>query len=361
MDSITQIALGAAVGEATLGRKVGNKAVLWGGFVGLVPDLDILAAPFLDVVERFTYHRSLTHSILFTVVMSPIFGALFARIHRGSGASWRDWSLLVAAALGTHWMLDVLTTYGTQIFWPLSDARVAWDSVFIIDFFYSLPLFATVIAVLFLRRDGRARRVVVTAGLALTTTYLGAGLVSKHVAGEVFERGLARQGIQYEDYITTPTPTNIILWRLTARTPDGYFTGYYSLLDDDDAVDLQYVPANHHLLDGLRDEWHVDRLIWFSRGFYSVERVEGGLAFHNLIFGRLSGPGEPPGDWVFSYRIEQGPGGVAVVEREKSFERSGAFLRAYYERVLGRRSHDISEPQRDRSVQDSHAAGRVDT
>ncbi|MFT6210598.1 MAG: inner membrane protein, partial [Bacteroidia bacterium] len=31
MDSLTQIVLGAAVAEAALGKKIGNKALLWGG------------------------------------------------------------------------------------------------------------------------------------------------------------------------------------------------------------------------------------------------------------------------------------------------------------------------------------------
>ena len=38
MDSVTQIVLGAAVGELVLGRKVGNKAILWGAIAGTIPD-----------------------------------------------------------------------------------------------------------------------------------------------------------------------------------------------------------------------------------------------------------------------------------------------------------------------------------
>ena len=54
MDTVTQIALGAAVGEATLGRKVGKRAILWGGICGLFPDLDVLI-PLGDAVKDFTY------------------------------------------------------------------------------------------------------------------------------------------------------------------------------------------------------------------------------------------------------------------------------------------------------------------
>ena len=41
MDSLTQIVLGAAVGEAVAGRKLGAKAALWGAIGGTLPDLDV--------------------------------------------------------------------------------------------------------------------------------------------------------------------------------------------------------------------------------------------------------------------------------------------------------------------------------
>ena len=37
MDSITQIVLGAACGEAVLGKKIGNKALLFGAIGGTIP------------------------------------------------------------------------------------------------------------------------------------------------------------------------------------------------------------------------------------------------------------------------------------------------------------------------------------
>jgi inner membrane protein len=46
MDLITQTVLGAAVGEVVLGKKAGNKAIMWGAVGGLFPDLDVLITPF---------------------------------------------------------------------------------------------------------------------------------------------------------------------------------------------------------------------------------------------------------------------------------------------------------------------------
>ena len=47
MDSLTQIVLGAACGEATLGKKIGNKALLFGAIGGTIPDLDVFVGDWL--------------------------------------------------------------------------------------------------------------------------------------------------------------------------------------------------------------------------------------------------------------------------------------------------------------------------
>lgn len=70
MDSITQAALGAAVGEAVLGKKLGNRALLWGVFFGTLPDLDILFSPFLDQVRQLSFHRGASHSLLIMICAS---------------------------------------------------------------------------------------------------------------------------------------------------------------------------------------------------------------------------------------------------------------------------------------------------
>ena len=65
MDSISQLTLGAAVGEVVLGRKVGNKAILWGAIGGTIPDLDVLSAAFMDTIDQLIIHRGFSHSIFF--------------------------------------------------------------------------------------------------------------------------------------------------------------------------------------------------------------------------------------------------------------------------------------------------------
>src|SRR5690606_7357251 len=92
MDSFTQIVLGAAVGEVVLGKKIGNKAMLYGDIAGTIPDLDIFSSYFTDTVSALEIHRGFTHSIIFSVVFAPIFAWLVTRYE--SYKNIKGWSWL---------------------------------------------------------------------------------------------------------------------------------------------------------------------------------------------------------------------------------------------------------------------------
>ena len=82
MDSLTQIVLGGAVGEAVLGKKVGNKAVLWGAIGGTIPDLDTIPGQFMDTVSRLEVHRGFSHSIVFALLIAPLLGFVIHKLYQ---------------------------------------------------------------------------------------------------------------------------------------------------------------------------------------------------------------------------------------------------------------------------------------
>ena len=63
MDSLSQITLGAAVGEYFLGKKIGNRAMVWGAVIGTVPDLDVLGNYFMTDLNGLLFHRGISHSV----------------------------------------------------------------------------------------------------------------------------------------------------------------------------------------------------------------------------------------------------------------------------------------------------------
>jgi inner membrane protein len=273
MDSVTQIALGAAVGTAVLGRKVGARAALWGAVCGTLPDLDVLVA-YGDPVRDFTYHRAESHSLFWLTLASPPLALLIARLNRSSGAGFREWLALVWLALVTHPLLDAFTVYGTQLLLPFSDYPAGIGSIFIIDPMYTLPLVVGVLGALWLRRrdPGRAQRWN-AAGLVASSAYLLWTVAAQSHVGGVVHRSLAAGPISDGRVLVTPSPFNSLLWRIVVMDDGGYHEGYRSLLDRSDTVVLARHASEARLLEPLQQDWTVRRLAWFSKGFYGVRQA----------------------------------------------------------------------------------------
>jgi inner membrane protein len=304
MDSVTQIALGAAVGEAVMQNKVGRKASLWGAICGTLPDLDVLI-PFGDPVSDFTYHRAESHSLFFMTLATPLITWLIMRIHRRSREYRLHWVLLVWLALITHALLDSFTVYGTQIFLPFSDFPVGWSSIFVIDPLYTLPLLVGVLSFFYLRRMPLLAYRLNMAGLIISTLYLAWSIgIQTHVS-EMARESLHKQNISADQLITGPAPFNTLLWRSVAMTDSGYVEGFYSILDNSDTMQFKKYRSEKVFLKPLQDNWAVQRLQWFSKGFYKVSRIGDDIVLSDLRMGV-----EPL--YFFSFAVGRLSDGVVV-------------------------------------------------
>ncbi|MEM7789454.1 MAG: metal-dependent hydrolase, partial [Bacteroidota bacterium] len=179
MDSLTQVALGAAVGHAAAGHTLGRRALLLGGIAGTLPDLDILAYPFLDPAGELRFHRGLTHGLLFAFWAGPLFGALAWRFARWRGlpeaagaGTWTPYAAVFFWGFLTHAPLDAFTVYGTQLLAPFLNTPYAVSSVFIIDPLVTVPLLIGLAVALWAGSRPVGRKAVAVA-LAVMTVYLG--------------------------------------------------------------------------------------------------------------------------------------------------------------------------------------------
>ena len=338
MDSVTQIALGAAVGEKVLGKKVGNKAPLWGAAVGILPDLDVLGAAFLSGTAQLGVHRWVSHSLLFAVVGGLGVGWTLSKLHRG--ATWREWAALAFWAILTHALLDCFTGYGTQLFSPFSNYPVAFSAIFVIDPLYTLPLAIGLIAALCQRRLPWRRRLNAL-GLGLSTAYLlTTTAICLHVRS-TFAHTLADQDIAYERLYVAPTPFNAVLWSGLAGADDHLWAGLYSLLDDDSAIRFRRIERNTHLIAPRRADPPVQRLFWFSRGYYQVERRDDALYFYDLRFGRSDFYLDSTGAYFFTFRLLPDPSHperIADLQRtNRSFDTQSTSqaLKRLWHRLIG--------------------------
>jgi len=271
MDSVTQIVLGAAVGELVLGKRVGNKAMLYGAIAGTIPDLDVLSRSFMSDLSANEAHRGITHSLLFCVAMAPVFGwwvkkhaasflslftvllalvflrgmesvpkmtalwvltvalvfLIFRRKRGDDGTLVKDWSWLFWWSLVTHPILDCHTTWGTQFFWPLP-LKVAFNNIFVADLAYTLPFLICLTVAMFLKRKDSRRWKWNRWGLFISTGYMVLTLFSKYMAHSAIKRSLLRQDIDFVSISSRPAPLNTILWTFNVDAGDHYLLGYHS-------------------------------------------------------------------------------------------------------------------------------------
>lgn len=331
MDSLTQIVLGAAIGEAVLGKKVGNKAILYGAIAGTIPDLDVFASHFTDTVSALEIHRGFTHSIVFSVLFAPIFGWLVSKFEKYKNV--KDWSWLFFWALITHPFLDAHTTWGTQLFWPL-DLRLAFKTIFVVDPLYTLPFLVFLILTMFQNRTSKKRRLYNNLGLTISTLYLVLTFILKDLAQSQFEDNLLEQNIVYEQLDTRPSPLNTILWNANVETKKAYLLGDYSFFDTKD-ISFKIYPKNHELLGNLIENEKVKRMIKISNGWFTINKIGDKLYYNDLRFGLMSL--EPNSqDFVFKYIIDiDAAGNVHFIEQEKTQRDGKRLIASLWQRIKG--------------------------
>ncbi|HQR33583.1 MAG TPA: metal-dependent hydrolase [Blastocatellia bacterium] len=207
MDSITQAVLGAAAAQAVLKKRLPRGAGVIGAVGGTLPDLDVLIYSFSDPTVGWTFHRHFTHSLAFIP-----FGGLLAALPFLFLKRYRDdkKAVILAAIIGyaTHAPLDMFTSYGTQLFWPFSNHRVALDWIAIVDPLYSIPL---AIGVFLTMKTLRPRPVRIA--LLLTSLYMCFGGWQHHRGVETQNRLAEMRGHKIEHARVMPAPGWLVMWR----------------------------------------------------------------------------------------------------------------------------------------------------
>ncbi len=275
MDSLTQAALGAAIGHATLGRYIGRRGMILGAVVATIPDLDVALYLCYDRFDMLSIHRGYSHSILFCLLLSIVLTLVFKRIRRRTDIPlFRLW-LFHLLALTTHPLLDAFTAYGTQLFLPFSDCRFGWDSINVVDPIYTLPLIAGLMAAMYFERSSLN-----LLGLALSSIYLLSTLFIKDRITDRLLRDLTAEHVDHIDIATIPVGVASLHWYGMARDEQRLYLKKYALLDDSTDA-FQVFDRNEELLDLLTIE-QSEVMRWFAKGFYTVSKEGNDLIFYNL-------------------------------------------------------------------------------
>jgi len=150
MDTITHGIAGALVGKAFFAERYAldpqaapkmRLATLAATLGGVFPDSDSLVGLFSgNGLAVISTHRAETHSLL----LLPLWALALAGVTRWlcrrrgyASPSLAGLTVIYAAGIALHILLDLITSFGTMIWAPLNYARVSWDLTFIIDVIFT--------------------------------------------------------------------------------------------------------------------------------------------------------------------------------------------------------------------------------
>ena len=279
MDSLTQIVLGAACGEIALGKKIGNKALLFGAIGGTIPDLDVFIGRWLysNEIEAMAFHRGVMHSILFAILGSFLFGWITYTLYnwgkRKGSTTLKNWIWLFFLSIFTHPILDCFTPYGTQLFAPFSNYRVAFNNISVADPLYTVPFLLSLIVMMFFKRTTTRRTWWLKAGIYLSSAYMVFTIINKFYINSVFKKSFKKANITYQRFSSQPTILNNILWYAVAETETQYHLVFYSLFDKSATSDnIITVDKNHDLID--MSDTNLKTLAWFSNDYFNLSKKE---------------------------------------------------------------------------------------
>lgn len=400
MDSLTQIVLGAAVAEAAIGKKIGNRAMVWGAIAGTIPDLDVISNAFMSPIDALAFHRGPTHSALYLTILAIILGWLIPWYYKqkwsktfaviswcilivaiagsisllgslsltkvsislafliGGGflikrqysrstydqptATVRQWQWMFFLALVTHPILDCFTTYGTQILLPFSSQRVAFNNIAVADPLYTLPFIACLIMAMLYNKNNPKRAKWNYIGLTISSIYMLVTIFNKTRINTIFENSLSQDQISYSRYMTTPTILNNILWSGIAEGDSAYYYGTYSFFDKDKKFELKSISKNRSEFgEDINTDPTLKTLRWFSDDYFQLKRKNlDSLEYYDLRFGTFKMKKNDPDQFVFKFNLTEDKDKNYILKDQGTRPRDANFGEAFatlWQRMMGKK------------------------
>jgi len=335
MDSITHIALGAITAEIMLGKKIGKKALVIGAVANSFPDIDFIAALWMNPADNVLAHRGFTHSILFMLLATWVFYWISLKWDKQNKVSHQLWFVFYLTQLTLHLLVDAFNAYGVGWFIPFNPIRISFHSIFVFDPFYSSLLIISFLLLLVQSKKSKYRIQVAIVGIVLSFMYLGYALTNKHLVNKVVKESLTEEKINYHRYFTTPTPLNSWLYFAVAEVDSGYYIGYRSVFDKKLSMPLKFVPRNEQLLSGWKESHTLHQLQKFSQGYYTVELQSDTLIFNDLRFGQITGWQSANARFSFHYYLNYPDENLLVMQRGRFANWNKETVKSLISRIRG--------------------------
>jgi inner membrane protein len=276
MDPLTQGVVGVTAAQLVSERKHKVAAAAIGFFSGMAADLDVLISSSEDPLLFLEFHRHFTHSLVFipigALLCTLAFRLVFRSWFKRNNLSFKTTYLFSIAGYATHALLDVCTTYGTQLFWPFTDMRVTWNTVSVIDPLFTVPLMILVFTAVYKRSSKLA-----WIGTCYAFLYLGLGGLQNKRAESVAQELALSRGHTPLNLGVKPSMANLIVWKSVYEYQGRYYVDAIRVF----ANTKVYQGTSVAKLDlGTHFSWlvassqqakDVERFRWFSNQYLGLD------------------------------------------------------------------------------------------
>ena len=270
MDPLTQGTVGALFAQTAAKRERLAIAAGIGCLAGMAPDIDVLFRSEADPLLFLEYHRQFTHALAF-IPVGALICATIGWLVVNRRIPFREAYLYAFLGYATHGMVDACTTYGTQLLWPFSDMRVAWNNMSIIDPLFTLPLLALVIMALTLKRPAIARTAAVVAVL-----YAGVGVMQRERAETLGAELAASRDHTPVRLEAKPSFGQLLLWKIVYEAEGRYYVDAVRVgsstrvYPGDNIAKLDLDRDLPWLEPGSLQARDVERFRWFSNRYLAL-------------------------------------------------------------------------------------------
>jgi inner membrane protein len=273
MDPLSQGVLGASAAQSASHRRNVGRAGLIGMLAGMAPDADVFIRSAEDPLLALEFHRQFTHALAFiplgALLVALLLHPILARRAFGFGTTY----LFCLVGYATHGLLDACTTYGTQLLWPFSTMRVAWNNVSVIDPLFTLPILLLVLVSYWRQSPTLAR-----CALIWAVAYLLLGVVQRDRAVTLGHDIAAARGHDVVRLEAKPTFGNLVVWKIVYETEDKFFVdavrmGIKSRHYEGTSIDKLNIardfPWLHPASQQAKD---IERFRWFSNHYLAIAK-----------------------------------------------------------------------------------------
>ena len=302
MDPLTQGIVATTAAQSISSSKKIIIASIIGFLSGLAPDIDIFIRSSTDPLLFLEYHRQFTHSIFFIPIgglaCSSFFYYSFARNFK---FSFKETYVYSTIGYATHGIIDSFTTYGTQLLWPLTDERFAWNTISVIDPLFTLPIIILCFYTLIKKNNVYAYYAITWMFLYQTT-----GFIQKNRAENIINNFALKKGHQINSIEAKPSFGNIIVWKVIYSDDTHFYVnavklGYTPIIFPGESIKKVNVENDFKWLDVSSQQYKdLERFRWFSNGYLGIDKNNKNILY-DIRFSAI--PNEVDGLW--GIRLDQ--------------------------------------------------------